>query len=220
LLRSHFRVDSPDQRVQRPEYLGGGTSPIQVTPIAQTSESATTEQGKLTAIGYHAQQGVGFSKSFVEHNVILGLCSVRADLTYQQGLNRMWSRQTKYDFYWPALAHLGEQSLLNKELFYNNDANDALVFGYQERWAEYRYFPSQITGILRSDATSSLDAWHLAQDFASVPSLNAAFIEDTPPIERVVAVTDEPEFIFDSYFNILCTRPMPVYSVPGMIDHF
>jgi len=220
LLRSHFRVDSPDQRVQRPEYLGGGSSPIQITPIAQTSESATTEQGNLTAIGYHAQAGVGFSKSFVEHNIIIGLAAVRADLTYQQGLNRMWSRQTKYDFYWPALAHLGEQAVLNKELFYNNDANDALTFGYQERWAEYRYFPSQITGVLRSDATASLDSWHLSQDFASLPALNAAFIEDTPPIERVVAVTDEPEFIFDSYFNILCTRPMPVYSVPGLIDHF
>lgn len=221
ILHAHFQVSSPDQRMQRPEYLGGGSTPIQVTPIAQTSETLVGKpQGNLTAIGYHSQSGVGFTTSFVEHCVIIGLASVRADLTYQQGLNRMWKRQTKHDYYWPALAHLGEQTVLNQEIWYNNDANDILVFGYQERWSEYRYFPSQITGILRSDAPSSLDVWHLSQDFATLPALNAAFIVDTPPIARVVAVPAEPEFIFDSYFEIICTRPMPVYSVPGLIDHF
>ncbi len=221
IIKSHFRVDSPDSRLQRPEYLGGGSSLISVTPIAQTSETlAGTPQAHLSAIGYHSQSGVGFTKGFVEHCVIIGLVNVRADLTYQQGLNRMWSRQTKHDFYWPALAHLGEQSVLNKEIWHNNDANDDLVFGYQERWAEYRYFPSKITGILRSDAPASLDNWHLSQDFATLPALNAAFIEENPPVSRVVAVTSEPEFIFDSYFDITCTRPMPVYSVPGLIDHF
>jgi len=221
ILKSHFRVTSPDSRLQRPEYLGGGSTPVSVTPIAQTSESlAGTPQGNLSAIGYHQQSGVGFTKSFVEHSVIIGMANVRADLTYQQGLNRMWSRQTKYDYYWPALAHIGEQEVLNTEIFHNNDANDALVFGYQERWAEYRYFPSKITGILRSDAPSSLDVWHLSQDFAALPALNAAFIAEAPPVARVVAVPSEPEFIFDSYFDIICTRPMPTYSVPGLIDHF
>ncbi len=220
ILKSHFRVESPDSRLQRPEYLGGGSSLVDVTPIPQTSQTDASEQGRLTAVGFHSQSGVGFTKSFVEHCVIIGMVSVRADLTYQQGMNRMWSRQTKYDYYWPALANLGEQSVLNKEIFTQGNANDELVFGYQERWAEYRYFPSKITGILRSDAAGSLDLWHLSQDFAALPSLNPAFIEETPPVERVVIVTSEPEFVFDSFFDIICTRPMPVYSVPGLIDHF
>ncbi len=221
IVKAHFKVTSPDSRMQRPEYLGGGSTPVSVTPIAQTSETLVgTPQAHLSAIGYHSQSGVGFSKSFVEHCVIIGLVNVRADLTYQQGLNKMWSRQTKHDFYWPALAHLGEQQVLNTEIWHNNDANDALVFGYQERWAEYRYFPSKITGILRSDAASSLDMWHLSQDFATLPVLNAAFIAEAPPVGRVVAVPSEPEFIFDGFFDITCARPMPTYSVPGQIDHF
>ncbi len=194
---------------------------VQVTPVAQTSETLVgTPQANLAAIGYHQQSGVGFTKSFVEHCVIIGLVNVRADLTYQQGLHKMWSRQTKYDFYWPALAHLGEQAVLNKEIFLQDDPADDLVFGYQERWAEYRYFPSRITGIMRSDAASSLDVWHLSQDFSSLPTLGVTFINETPPVDRVVAVPSEPEFIFDGYFDVLCTRPMPVYSVPGLIDHF
>ncbi len=221
LVKSHFKVTSPDARLQRSEYLGGGTSPIQITPIAQTESSdAATPQGTLAAIGFHQQSGAGFNKSFVEHGILLGLANVRADLTYQRGLNRMWSRQTKYDFYWPALAHLGEQEVLNTEIWHNNDANDLLVFGYQERWAEYRHFPSKITGILRSDAPSSLDVWHLSIDHTTRPALNDAFIQDNPPIARVVAVPSEPEFIFDAYFDVTCTRPMPTYSVPGLIDHF
>lgn len=222
ILQAHFKVFSPDARLQRPEYLGGGSSPINITPIAQTTEKVGggTDQGYLAAIGYHQQSGIGFTKSFVEHSLIIGLACVRADLTYQQGINRMWHRQTKHDFYWPALAHLGEQEVLNKEIWVDNTANDDLVFGYQERWAEYRYFPNLITGILRSDAASSLDVWHLAQDFATRPALNAAFIEENPPVARVVAVPSEPEIIFDSFFDIICTRPMPLYSVPGMIDHF
>ncbi len=220
ILRSHFKVDSPDSRLQRPEYLGGGTSPLNVTPIANTSDTATFKQGHLSAVGYHQQSGVGFTKSFVEHCVIIGMVSVRADLTYQKGLDRMFSRTTKYDYYWPALAHLGEQAVLNKEIWADGSANDELVFGYQERWAEYRYFPSKITGVLRSDAAASLDAWHLSQDFDTLPALNAAFIQENPPVDRVVAVTSEPEFIFDGYFKLTCTRPMPTYSVPGLIDHF
>lgn len=224
ILRSHFRVTSPDARLQRPEYLGGGSTPITVTPIAQTSasDSAAVEspQGTLSATAYHQQSGIGWTKSFVEHSVILGLASVRCDLTYQNCINRMWSRQTKYDFYWPALAHLGEMSVLNKEIHADGSANDALVFGYQERWADYRYKPSQITGALRSQATTSLDVWHLSQDFSTLPVLNSSFIQENPPINRIVAVTDEDTFLFDGYFAVKTTRPMPMYSVPGMIDHF
>jgi len=225
IIRSHFRVVSPDARLQRPEYLGGGSTPVVVQPIAQTTASNIvadiTPQGHLAAIGYSVQSGVGFTKSFVEHSVILGLVSVRADLTYQQGMDRMWSRQTKYDFYWPALRNLGEQEVLRKEIFASGvSAEDDLVFGYQERWAEYRHAQSRITGVLRSDATASLDNWHLSQDFAAAPVLNNVFIEENPPVERIVAVTDEPQFIFDGFYSIKATRPLPTFSVPGMIDHF
>ena len=220
IIRSHFGVTSPDQRLQRPEYLGGGSSMVNINPIAQTSESNTTPQANLAAIGTASFVGHGFTKSFTEHNIIIGLVNVRADLTYQQGLNRMWSRSTRYDFYWPALSHIGEQAILNKEIFFNNDAADEDVFGYQERYAEYRYKPSIITGAFRSNAAASLDAWHLSQDFAARPALNDAFIQDNPPISRVVAVPSEPEFIFDGYFSMICARPMPLYGVPGFIDHF
>lgn len=221
ILRSHFGVVSPDYRLQRPEYLGGGSIPINVNPVVQTSSTdATSPQGNLAAYGTGAGSGIGFSKSFTEHCVILGLVNVRADLSYQQGLPRMFSRRTRYDFYWPALAHLGEQAVLNKEIYAQGTADDDLVFGYQERWAEYRYFPSKITGKFRSTDATPLDAWHLAQEFTGLPALNAAFIEENPPLSRCVAVTTEPQFLFDSHFSIKCTRPMPTYSVPGMIDHF
>jgi len=223
ILRSHFRVTSPDARLQRPEYLGGGSSPVQISPVPQTSGSdgGDTPQGNLAAIGYHSQSGVGFTKSFVEHSVLIGLVSIRGDLTYQQGLNRMWRRRTRYDFYWPALAHLGEQAVLNREIYVtDNDTQNLGVFGYQERWADYRYKPSLITGKLRSSHAQSLDYWHLAQEFDDLPVLNEEFIKEDPPIERVVAVQDEPQFIFDGYFRVKTTRPMPMYSVPGLIDHF
>ncbi len=162
----------------------------------------------------------GFTKSFTEHGVLLGLVNVRADLTYQQGLERMFSRSTRFDFYWPALAQIGEQSVLNKEIFVQGLAADDLVFGFQERFAEYRYKPSRITGIFRSDAAGTLDAWHLSQDFATLPVLDDTFIQDTPPLARVEAVPTEPDFIFDSHFQMRCARPMPLYGVPGFIDHF
>jgi len=221
ILKSHFRVTSPDARLQRPEYLGGGSRPVNISAVPQTSETdANTPQGNLAAIGYHAAGGVGFTKSFVEHSYIIGLASVRADLTYQQTLNKLWQRQTKYDFYWPALSNLGEQEVLNSEIWAQGTAADDNVFGYQERWAEYRYKPSQITGQLRSDYATSLDVWHLSQDFATLPLLNSDFIEDDPPIDRCLAVPAEPYFVFDGYFNCITTRPMPMYSVPGLIDHF
>lgn len=225
ILRSHFGVISPDARLQRPEYLGGGSQPIVVNPVAQTSAapSQPTPQGNLAAIGTCSIHGHGFVKSFTEHCLIIGLVSVRADLNYQQGLDRMWSRSTRWDFYWPALSHIGEQSILNKEIYAVGSANlaqDAAVFGYQERYAEYRYKPSKITGLFRSNATATLDSWHLAQNFTSLPSLNSTFIVENPPVARIQAVNTEPEFLFDSFFKLKCARPMPVYSVPGLIDHF
>lgn len=222
IIRAHFNVVSPDARLQRPEYLGGGQSPVQLHQVPQTSstDAEPTPQGSMAAYGTTAFSGHGFSKSFTEHGVIIGLISVRADLNYQQGLNRMWSRRTKFDFYWPALSMIGEQTVLNKEIFTQGIAADDDAFGYQERFAEYRYKPSVITGLMRSNAVQSLDTWHLAQDFAALPSLNAAFIEDRPPIERVIAVPSEPQFILDTYAKLRCARPMPVYGVPGLIDHF
>lgn len=220
ILRSHFGVISPDARLQRPEYLGGGSQFVNINPVTQTSSTdATTPQGNLAAFGTSAGSG-GFKKSFTEHCIIIGLASVRADLTYQQGLPRMFSRQTRFDFYWPSLSHLGEQAILNKEIYCDGTAADEEVFGYQERYAEYRYFPSKITGKLRSSAAQSLDIWHLSQNFATRPQLNSEFIEERPPLDRVSAVPTEPDFIFDSYFRIKCARPMPVYGVPGLIDHF
>ncbi len=220
VIKAHFGVSSPDQRLQRPEYLGGGSSPVVISQVPQTSQTATTPQGTLAAYGTVSLHNHGFTKSFTEHYVLMGLISVRADLTYQQGLNRMWSRQTKLDFYWPALAHIGEQSVFNKEIFWQNVAADDLVFGYQERFAEYRYKPSLVTGIMRSDAVGTLDSWHLSQDFASLPVLDDAFIQDNPPVDRVIATPADPHFIFDSYFKLRCARPMPLFGDPGMIDHF
>ena len=227
IIRSHFGVISPDARLQRPEYLGGGSSVVNINPIAQTSATnlsgGSTVLGNLAAMGTSLASGHGFTQSFVEHGVIIGLVSVRADLTYQQGLPRMWSRSTRYDFYFPAFATLGEQAILNKEIYARGNSADNDVFGYQERWAEYRYKPSMITGLFRSTTSGTLDAWHLAQKFTSLPTLNNTFIQDTPPVDRVVAVgasANGQQFLFDSFFDITMARPMPMYSVPGLIDHF
>lgn len=220
VIRAHFGVVSPDARLQRPEYLGGGSTRINVTAIAQTSATdGGTPQGNLAAMGVVSLNGHGFTKSFTEHCVVIGMVNVRADLNYQQGLNRMFSRSTRFDFYWPALAHLGEQAVLNKEIYAQNTSADEEVFGYQERFAEYRYKPSQITGQFRSTYATSLDTWHLAQEFGSLPSLNATFIVDDPPVDRVIAVPTQPHMLFDAYFQYRCARPMPTYSVPGLIDH-
>lgn len=221
ILRSHFGVISPDARLQRPEYLGGSSARISINPVQQTSATnETTPQGNLAAYGVCSDSFHGFSKSFVEHGYVFGFVNVRADLTYQQGLNRMWSRQGRFDFYWPVLAHLGEQAVLNKEIYAQGTADDDKVFGYQERYAEYRYYPGQITGKFRSTDPQPLDSWHLAQKFSSLPTLSSQFIQDNPPVERVIAVQDEPQFLFDSYIRLKCARPMPVYSVPGLVDHF
>lgn len=221
ILRSHFGVISPDARLQRPEYLGGSSFRIHVNSVVQTSSTdSTSAQGNLAAYGIGSDVAKGFSKSFVEHGYIIGLCNVRADLTYQQGINRMWSRSGRFDFYWPSLAHLGEQAILNKEIYAQGTDVDDQVFGYQERYAEYRYKPSMITGKMRSTDAQSLDVWHLAQEFSSLPTLNSDFIEENPPLDRVLSVTDEPQFLADFWFDLRCVRPMPTYSVPGFVDHF
>ena len=227
IIRSHFGVVSPDSRLQRPEYLGGGSTPININPIAQTSGTgstgSTTPLGTLGAMGTSLAHRHGFSQSFTEHGVIIGLVSVRADLTYQQGLHKMWSRSTRYDFYFPAFAMLGEQSVLNKEIYVTGATTDNDVFGYQERWAEYRYNPSRISSLFRSTAAGTIDGWHLAQKFTALPTLNSTFIQENPPVSRVVAVgaaANGQQFIFDSFFDVKKARPMPMYSVPGLIDHF
>nr|AVQ10241.1 major capsid protein VP1 [Gokushovirinae environmental samples] len=225
IIQAHFNVTSPDARLQRPEYLGGGQGMVNVTQVPQTAPTVAgqTPQGNLAAFGTAQVTGHGFTKSFTEHGIIIGLVSVRADLNYQQGLNRRWSRSTKYDYYWPALSMIGEQAVLNKEIYCQGTAGgaaDSAVFGYNERYAEYRYKPSVITGKMRSNAAQPLDTWHLAQNFASLPALNSTFIQDNPPIARVVAVPTEPNFIGDFWFQLRCARPMPVYGVPGLIDHF
>lgn len=220
LILSHFGVRSDDARLQRPEFLGGGTTRVNIHPVANTAVSTEAPQGNLAAFGT-AVGNARFQKSFTEHGVIIGLVSARADLTYQQGVERFWSRKTRYDFYWPALAHLGEQAILNKEIYFQGGLPvDDEVFGYQERYAEYRYKPSRITGLFNSDAGASLDVWHLSQDFAALPLLNESFIVEQPPIDRVIAVPSEPHFLCDLWLDLKCDRPMPVYSVPGLIDHF
>lgn len=229
IILSHFGVRSPDYRLQRPEYLGGGSQRISMTPVQQTSaiSGQPTPQGNLAAYAMCFDGGKGFRQSFTEHGCIIGIVNVRCDLTYQQGLPRMFSKRTRFDFYWPSLAHLGEQEILNKEIYATNTATDEQVFGYQERYAEYRYKPSMITGQLRSTDALSLDIWHLSEEFGSLPALGATFIEDNSEeiIRRVLAVPGTspnytPQFKLDCYFDYKCARPMPIYSVPGLIDHF
>lgn len=228
IVRSHFGVVSPDARLQRPEYLGGGQSYLNMHTVPQTSGSpadpdtpyTNSPQGNLAAYATSTLSGHGFNRSFTEHGCIIGLICARADLNYQQGLNREWTRKTRFDHYWPVLSHIGEQSVLSQEIFADGTADDQLVWGYQERFAEYRYKPSIVTGQMRSSYAQSLDTWHLAQDFATRPVLNASFIEEQPPIARVVAVPSEPAFIGDFYFKSRWARPMPMFGVPGLMDHF
>lgn len=226
VVRAHFNIVSPDARLQRPEYLGGSSRPLNVNTVAQTSASTNASpQGNLSAF-VTANNSASWVKSFTEHTLILGLVNIRADLSYQQGLPRMFSRRTKFDFYWPELANLGEQAVLNKEIFaqgssvVDKDDNvvDDLPFGYQERWAEYRYHDNMITGLFRSTASLNLDYWHLAEKFNSLPTLNQNFIECHTPIDRVLAVNTNtaPNMIVDGWFDIKCARPMPLYSVPGL----
>lgn len=221
IVRSHFGVVSPDQRLQRPEYLGGGSTRINIHPTANTALTSGTAASRMGGFAIADGQS-GFMKSFTEHGVIMGLVNVRADLTYQQGIERMFSRKRRYDFFWPALAHLGEQAVLNKEIYYQGTAADEDVFGYQERWAEYRYKPSRTSSWMRSTNATPIDQWHLGIEFASLPLLNDVFIADTPPMDRVLALpqTAGLDFFGDFWFSYRSARPMPTYSVPGLIDHF
>lgn len=223
ILRSHFNVVSPDFRLQRAEFLGGGQSVINSHPVAQTAPtSGSNPQGQLAAFATTstAGQNIGFSKSFVEHGYVIGLACARADLTYQQGVNKMFLRSTRYDFYWPKLAELGEQAIELQEIYTQGTAADDDVFGYQERYAEYRYKPSEIHGEFRSTYATSLDQWHLAQEFGSAPTLNEDFIMQSTPIDRAIAVPTEPHLLFDAWFKYKHARPMPVYSTPVSLGRF
>jgi hypothetical protein len=217
VIKNHFNVTSPDARLQRSEFLGGGSSPVNISPVAQTSSTdTTTPQGNLSAIGTTVLSGHSFTKSFTEHTIVIGMVSVRTDLTYQQGLNRMFSRETIYDYYWPTLSTIGEQAVKNKEIYAQGSAADETTFGYQERYAEYRYKPSSITGKFRSNATGTLESWHYAQEYSALPLLGDSWIQVTDTnVQRTLAVASEPQFIFDSLFKLKCTRPMPVNSIPG-----
>ncbi len=220
-LQAHFGVTNPDARLQRPEFLGSHSSMMNINPVTQTSSTdSTTPQGNLAAFGLNAQRYHAFTKSFSEFGYLIGLINVRADLTYQQGVNKMWLRSDVLDFYWPSFAHLGEQSIQNIEIYCQGNDDDKKVFGYQERYAEYRYKPSLITGQFRSTYKQPLDIWHLSQKFASLPTLSDEFIQDHPPISRVVAVPSYPHFLLDVKFNLKCIRPMPMFGIPGMMGHF
>jgi hypothetical protein len=217
VIKGHFNVTSPDARLQRPQYIGGGSSPVNISPVAQTSSTdATSPQANLSAIGTSVLSGHSFTYSATEHCILIGVVSVRTALTYQQGLNRMFSRSTIYDYYWPTLSTIGEQAILNKEIYADGSSADENIFGYTERFGEYRYKPSLVTGRFRSNATTSLETWHYAQDYSALPVLGQSWIQQGKAnVQRTLAVATEPQFIFDSLFKLRCTRPMPVTSVPG-----
>lgn len=221
VLREHFGVISPDSRMQIPEYLGGYRLPINVSQVIQTSSSDDTSPlGNTAALSVTTMNKPMFTKSFTEHGFIMGLAVVRTDQTYQQGIERMWSRKGRYDYYWPVLANIGEQAILNKEIYAQGNTKDEEAFGYQEAWADYRYKPSKVTGLFRSNAQQSLDAWHYAQDYDALPTLSTAWMEQgETEMKRTLAVQNQPDFIADFYFMNKTTRCMPVYSIPGLIDH-
>jgi len=224
-LKAHWGVTFPDYTAQRPVYLGGGTQTVGITPVPQTqqatSPTATNVKGSLAGYGYSVGEH-SFTKSFVEHGVIISLMNARGDITYSQGIDRYWSKSTRYDFYYPVLSNIGEQAILNQEIWADGSANDQLVFGYTGRYNEYRFQSSKLTGLMRPDATSTLAAWNLSEDFASLPTLGDTFIESNTgtPLDRAIAVTTEPHFIADVWHDIKAARPLPLYGVPGSIDHF
>lgn len=222
MLKSHFGVTSPDARMQIPEYLGGSRCNLNVNQVVQNSESGTTPQGHVAAYSQTNHSHGDFIKSFTEHGYIMGLAVVRYDHTYQNGVERMWSRKSMFDFYFPEFANIGEQSVLNKEIFAQGLPKDNETFGYQEAWAEYRYKPSHVTGEMRSSYAQSLDSWHLADDYSTLPSLSDAWIrEDKSNVDRCLAVQSSVsnQCFADIYVQSAVTLPMPLYSIPGLMDH-
>lgn len=222
LVRSHFGVVPLDARVQRPEYLGGGRSMVSINPVAQTSATGltggTTPSGNLSATGVAVSTRHGFSASFTEHGFVIGLVAVRADQTYQQGIERFWFRRAPFEFYWPSLAHLGEQAILSREIYADGSAGDMNVFGYQERWSEYKYKPSRTSGMFRSTVATPLDIWHLGVEYSVRPVLNAGFMEENPPVDRVLQVSGyfNQQFLSDMLFDMRWVRAMPMFSIPGV----
>ena len=218
ILATHFGVNSPDGRQQRPEYLGGKRVPINITQVLQTSSTdATTPQGNTAAMSLTIDTHDDFTKSFTEHGIILGLAIVRTEHTYQQGISRILSRKSRTDFYWPALANIGETYIKNKEIFAQGTTDDEEAFGYQEAWAEYRYGINRIAGELNSDYTTPLDAWHYGDDYDTLPTLSDAWIRETDKnVSRTLAIEDQSQFIADFYFDQTWTRPMPIYSIPSL----
>lgn len=223
-LKAHFGVTSPDARLQRPEYLGGNRIPISINQVIQNSGTVqnSTPLGDTGAMSLTTDVHSDFTKSFVEHGFVIGVMVARYDHTYQQGLERFWSRKSMFDYYWPEFANIGEMAVLNKEIFAQGNAKDDEVFGYQEAWADYRYKPSRVSGEMRSQYKQSLDVWHLADDYSKLPSLSDSWIREDPnPINRVLAVSDNVsnQFFCDIYVQNYTTRNMPLYSIPGLIDH-
>lgn len=223
ILKSHFGVTSPDSRMQRPEYLGGSRVPININQVVQTSETGSgTPQGNTAAYSVTTDSHKDFTKSFVEHGFVIGVCVARYTHSYQQGIERFWSRKSRFDYYWPVFANIGEQAILNKEIYAQGTAKDDEVFGYQEAWADYRYKPSRVAGEMRSAAAQSLDVWHLADEYTALPSLSAGWIqENKTTVDRVLAVSEQNanQLFCDIYIENYTTRPMPVYSIPGLVDH-
>lgn len=225
LIKHHFGVICPDYRAQRSVYLGGGSSPIMIHPVPATTDAGSETVGQLGGFGTAVGRNHGFVKSFVEFSIVLGIINIRSDITYQQGLNRFLSVQTRYDLYWPAFAHIGEQAVLNKEIYADLADGTASnqregVWGYQERHAEYRYKPSTITGNFRSTAGTSLDVYHLSEEFEAQPSLDDSFIQDKTDVvvDRVIQTPDEPQFLMDGWIKYICARPMPIRSIPTIGD--
>ena len=224
ILKSHFGVTSPDARLQRPEYLGGNRVPININQVIQQSSTAegTTPLGDTAAYSLTTDVHGDFMKSFVEHGFVIGVMVARYDHTYQQGIERFWSRKSRFDYYWPVLANIGEQAVLNKEIYAQGNAQDNEVFGYQEAWADYRYKPNRVAGEMRSAYAQSLDVWHLGDDYSQLPKLSDQWIrEDMANVNRVIAVSDQNanQLFADIYIQNRTTRPMPLYSIPGLIDH-
>lgn len=221
LLLSHFGVRSPDARLQRPEYLGGNRVPLQIHSVNNTAQSENDFLGDLGANSVTSDVHFDVNKSFTEHGYLFCLGVVRYDHTYAQGLNRMWFRKSLYDFYWPVFANLGEQPVYTDEIFYDQSKSDD-VFGYQEAWADYRYKPSIVTSEMRPQVPNSLASWHLADNYTSAPTLSDSWIrEDKTNVDRVLAVGSSVsnQVFGDFYFKAIYTRPMPMYSIPGLIDH-